>query len=145
MNHEHLLDANALPNLDYNETLTHEQAQSIAAMITEALTSGGVTAASGVAGYLYDRKNYLTVDRVGAERSPYGAPSDDIYLQIAVRIPQYALTTEAEKLLNGLETAAEEAAVKEAEERLEALRKQRETAEAAEQAAIERLKKLRKN
>lgn len=144
MNHENLLDAAPLPEFNYSEALDLENAQAISKLISAALVSGEAVAAAGEAGYVYDRKGYATVDQVGTQRSIYGSPEDDLYLQIQIRIPQHTLSAEAREIFESLEDAANQAAMAEASVRLEELRRKREEAEAAEKKALERLEKLRK-
>lgn len=103
-----------LPETLYLPNLPDEAFDKAFEALGQAVASGRITAKSAVAGYLYERKDDLSTDRFGGKRNPsYGGPTDDMILQITVRVPNPVFVAD-----NGL------GAFNELEEEVKAINKQ---------------------
>ena len=141
-------DYDNLPDEMTMDALPEELFPAAQEAFAEALTSGELKVAEAKAGYLYDRKTWLTVDPMGRNRNnSYGASDDDIVLQLTVRVRNPKFRGEELPKLAALEKAviaheeAAEAAALEAE--IAAQEAAAEQAATAAAAAAEKLAKLK--
>jgi hypothetical protein len=73
------LNIDALPETMFDEA--H-------AAFTQALESGLLEAKEVKVAYVYDRKGYLTADAFGGQRNAaYGSETDDVVIQMTIRVP----------------------------------------------------------
>lgn len=67
-------------------TESQEIARDIIELIHHEALDGAPIAFAGA--HAYERKSFLVLDRFGGERNSYGSTSDDVLLQITVRVSQ---------------------------------------------------------
>lgn len=100
-------------NLDYIKPLPDELFQKGYEAIKDALeNSGGVLASEIKVAYAYERKGELSLDQFGGKRNvSYASDSDDIILQLTVRIDSpnvHWKATDAGSLVGALEDEVKE-------------------------------------
>lgn len=73
-------------DLDEIPTESQEIAREIVELIHSEALEGAPIALAGA--HAYERKSFLDLDRFGGERNSYGRSTDDVLLQVTVRVSQ---------------------------------------------------------
>lgn len=137
-------DYNNLPQELSAEPLPDELFPAAVAAITEALESDSTLAMEARAVHVYDRKGYMNDDSfIGHQNPAYRNPTDDVVLQLTVRIPNPKTVRGGLDATARLEELAEKYDRRAEEARLNAELAQAEAdAQKAENAAREAREKL---
>lgn len=144
-------DYNNLPEeLSQQTILPAELFNQAHAAFTQALDSGEILAQEARAAYAYERKGFLNHDGFGGhQNASYSSDTDDIILQLTIRIPNpKTIRGEALDKTAALEAAANHLELEAERPRLEAeiaqAEAEAERAEAAARQKREKLEELRK-
>lgn len=137
-----------LPDSIYADPVPDELFSDVFAIITEAIQDDHAIVAEAKAVHVYDRKGYLESDEFGGKRNPsYSSSTDDVVLQVTVRVPHPSTFRRGMESLEALEQKIQNLNTAEERRRLEAEAAEAdaraEQAAADAQAARERLEKLK--
>lgn len=132
------------------EVLPEELTEAAEAAFLEALASGEVKVQEAKATYVYERRSEMSFDSFSKieRNNSYSSGSDDVILQMTIRIPNPSARKDKLGRVAELATSAHEFAVKAAQERLEAeiaqAEQEAENAAATARAKRTKLEELRK-